>query len=93
MREWLPIVDYATKTGLSISTIRRRIRSRAIQSQMRDGKYFIQFGDENQGGKNEPSFSEDYVKGLSDRIEQLQEENAELRMLVEILTRNTLLAQ
>lgn len=38
---WLPLNDYSTKYQISISTLRRRIRSGTIENQFRDGKYWI----------------------------------------------------
>lgn len=38
---WLPLNDYSTKYNISISTLRRRIRSGTIENQFRDGKYWL----------------------------------------------------
>jgi hypothetical protein len=38
---WLPLNDYSMKYNISISTLRRRIRSGAIENQFRDGKYWL----------------------------------------------------
>ncbi len=39
--EWLPLTEYAARTGVSISTLRRKIKSSAISYKMDGGKYLI----------------------------------------------------
>jgi hypothetical protein len=39
---WLPLTEYAMRTGISISTIRRRIKSHTIAYKMEEGRYLIQ---------------------------------------------------
>ncbi len=38
---WLSISDYSTYKKISVSTIRRHIKSNVVQSKEVDGKYFI----------------------------------------------------
>lgn len=38
---WLSLTDYSTKYRVSVSTLRRRIKSEDIQFKLSDGKYFI----------------------------------------------------
>ena len=38
---WLPLTDYSTKYKVSLSTLRRRIKSDDIKFRFDDGKYFI----------------------------------------------------
>lgn len=38
---WLPLTDYSLKYKVSISTLRRRIKSEKIQFRSEDGKYFL----------------------------------------------------
>jgi hypothetical protein len=38
---WLPLTEYALRSGLSISTLRRKIKSNAIEYRMEDGRYLI----------------------------------------------------
>lgn len=40
---WLPLVEYSIKSGLSLSTIRRKIKSNALPYRLEKGKYFILF--------------------------------------------------
>jgi hypothetical protein len=39
---WLPLAEYSIKHQVSISTLRRRIKTEDIQFRFDDGKYFIQ---------------------------------------------------
>lgn len=41
MNSWLPLNDYANRYKLSVSTVRRRIKSQKVQFKLDDGKYFI----------------------------------------------------
>lgn len=38
---WLPLAEYSMKHKVSISTLRRRIKTEDIQYRLEDGKYFI----------------------------------------------------
>jgi hypothetical protein len=40
---WLPLIEYSVKTGLSLSTIRRRIKSNSLQYRLEQGRYLILF--------------------------------------------------
>lgn len=40
---WLPLVEYSLKSGVSMSTIRRKIKTNAIPFRLEKGKYLILF--------------------------------------------------
>jgi hypothetical protein len=40
---WLPLTEYAVKSGVSLSTIRRKIKSHSIQYRLEKGRYLILF--------------------------------------------------
>ena len=42
---WLPLTEYALRSGMSISTLRRKIKSNTIEYKMEDGRYLLR-GDE-----------------------------------------------
>ena len=70
---WLPLLEYAVKKGMSLSTLRRRIKANKIQFQLREGKYYIY---------DDGSFPlEDPQKVISDLKEQI----ADLKTLVQVL--------
>ncbi len=39
--EWIPLLEYAVKNSVSLSTLRRYIKTGRIQYQVQGGKYFI----------------------------------------------------
>jgi hypothetical protein len=41
MSNWLPITEYSFKNRISVSTIRRKIKSNTLRSKIENGKYFI----------------------------------------------------
>lgn len=83
---WVPILDYATLTKKSISTIRRHIKSGKMGSKKVDGKYFIKTS----GEMFSRSSARDEEKLLSKIEEQKLEirkltiDNSELKMLVDL---------
>lgn len=38
---WLPLTEYALRSGMSISTLRRKIKANAIAYRMEEGRYLI----------------------------------------------------
>lgn len=71
--QWIPLLEYAFRKGISISTLRRRIKSKEIQYQLRNGRYFIL--------DNGDIPLEDREKVISD----LEEQIADLKTLVKVL--------
>ncbi|MBI1861385.1 MAG: hypothetical protein HYR96_10755 [Deltaproteobacteria bacterium] len=45
---WLPLVEYSLKSGVSLSTIRRKIKTNAIPFRLERGKYLILFSGDGQ---------------------------------------------
>lgn len=41
MTTWLPLTEYSSKYQVSISTLRRRIKTESIKFQFKDGRYLI----------------------------------------------------
>jgi hypothetical protein len=41
MATWLPIIEYSIKTGISVSTIRRKIKNKGLKHRTENGKYLI----------------------------------------------------
>ena len=71
---WISLMDYANRHCVSLSTLRRYIKSGKIKHQLENGRYLI--WDEN---ATAPTSGEDSSASL---IKKLQEENAELKTLV-----------
>ncbi|MCB9094777.1 MAG: hypothetical protein H6621_06885 [Halobacteriovoraceae bacterium] len=79
--KWLSITDYSSYKKVSVSSIRRYIKANRVQFKKEDGKYWIwvKAFDPQLMGKKEQDFSQ-----LQKKINELEEENQELRMLVEL---------
>jgi hypothetical protein len=45
--QWLPLIEYSVRSGLSLSTIRRRIKSNSLQYRLEQGRYLILFEEPN----------------------------------------------
>lgn len=58
MEAWIDIVEFATKYGVSQSTLRRRIRSQTIAFKMERGKYLLE--DSIDALRKAPLFSRGY---------------------------------
>jgi predicted site-specific integrase-resolvase len=91
---WLSINEYSTYRGISISTIRRYIKAKRVQYKLENRKYYIYVSKEQyerrQGQKgvkeSDTSFIELYerVAFLEKQLQVVQEENHELKMLIDI---------
>ncbi len=46
---WLPLIEYSVRSGLSLSTIRRKIKSHTLTYRMENGRYLIFFEGANAG--------------------------------------------
>lgn len=86
---WLSITDYANYRGKSISTVRRYIKADRVKHKSEKGKYLIW------ANAFKPSETEKEVFSLNLEIDQMKkmnskliEENAELKMLVNLYERN-----
>ncbi len=42
---WLPLTEYALRNGMSISTLRRKIKANSIEFKMEEGRYLIKSDD------------------------------------------------
>lgn len=70
---WVPLLQYAVNKGMSMSTLRRRIKANQIPYQLREGRYYL---------LDDGEFPlEDPQKVISD----LKEEIADLKTLVKVL--------
>lgn len=41
MNEWIPLMEYAVRKGVSLSTLRRHIKANKIQYKVEHGRYLI----------------------------------------------------
>ncbi len=84
---WLPITDYSSYKKVSISTIRRHIKSNILKYKEQEGKYFIYVAQSERIKLKEEEeilklrLENELLKNLNS---QLSEENIGLKMLVEV---------
>lgn len=84
---WLSITDYSRYKNVSISTIRRHIKTNILKHKEENGKYLIYVPS---GDRLKIREEEEVLKIkletelLRSQIRQLREENNELKMLVEL---------
>jgi len=91
--KWLTIPEYSTYRKKSVSTIRRYIKSNQVQSRLENGKYFIFVSDENYQNKKKSEEKNEMklrfrVIELEAKVRQLEEENNDLKMLIQIYEQN-----
>lgn len=77
---WVPLIQYAVQKGISISTLRRRIRANEIKYQLRNGRYFIY--DDGQEVQPQSFQAQEHSQKV---ISDLQEQVADLKTLVQVL--------
>jgi hypothetical protein len=70
---WLSIVEYSQTKGISISTLRRRIKSKTIKFKEIEGKYFVY----TQSIPNKDDRLR--LKYLNEEIEKIKIENRKLK--------------
>lgn len=86
---WLTIPEYSSYRKKSVSTIRRYIKSNQVQYKFEDGKYLIFVSDENYQNKKQIAQKDEMklrfrVVELEARVRELEEENNDLKMLIQI---------
>ena len=84
---WLTINEYAEYRDISISTIRRYIKSGRVQYKFENRKYYIYITEEQYQrrmlSKQQDSTALE-IMALKEEIKRLKEENSELKMLVDL---------
>ena len=93
MSQWLTLQEYSSKYKISISTLRRRIKSEEIRCRLENGRYLLQDSEENLGIKEKEiaSFKEFQIfyKNLLSQKEteiiKLKNELEDVKQLVVLL--------
>ena len=91
MAEWLTLAQYSIKYKVSISTLRRRIKSRELEYVFEKGRYLIKKPDDSVDLNQQQSFKELqnlYMKILEEKekkIQDLEVQIQDLQTLVNIL--------
>lgn len=54
---WLPLTEYALRSGMSISTLRRKIKANSIRYKMEEGRYLIRLDELEEELASPPGFA------------------------------------
>lgn len=77
---WIPLVDYSFKTGTSLSTLRRHIKSNKILYRLEEGRYLI-YDPEAAATRLTPQVSTDaapVAQAQATKVAQLQERQIQI---------------
>lgn len=89
---WLSISDYSRYKNVSISTIRRHIKNNILKYKEENGKYFIYVASTEKVRIREEEETLKLkleIELLRNQLRQANEENAALKMLVELYESNS----
>jgi hypothetical protein len=81
---WLPLIDYALRNKVSLSTLRRQIKANKIPHKLENGKYLIWDPNKKQNSENFPLSAE----ALKLELLKAREEIAELKTLIAFYEEN-----
>src|SRR6476661_5705530 len=83
---WVPLMEYAVKSGISLSTLRRHIKANKIRYKIEKGRYFVKELNLIQPAASRPQLeldsSQAKIKQLQDDLRLAKEEIAELKTLI-----------
>ena len=88
MTSWLTLQEYSNKLGLSISTLRRKIKCRDIEYTFKDGRYFLKAPAEGEDLSSVKEFKRHYqglLNNKEDNIKRLKNDHEDLLHLVKCL--------
>ena len=79
-QKWISIFDYSKASGLSISTVRRRIKDKKVIFKKQNGKFYIL----SQLPTNPQKNNEKMIQSLREENRKLRELLSEQSMLIEL---------
>ena len=85
---WLTLQEYSTQLGISISTLRRKIKTGEIEYIFKNGRYFLKASVEKESFSSKEELKTHYQKLLMERensIQKLKEDREDLLHLVDFL--------
>jgi len=88
MVSWLTLQEYSNKQGLSISTLRRKIKGREIEYTFKNGRYLLKAPEELKNPNSTKELQDYYQKLLNEKeedIRKLKEDREDLLHLVDLL--------
>ena len=78
---WVPLLDFASKKSISLSTLRRNIKANKITYKIENGRYLL-WDDEGIEGQHKNSDSQSALQKSQLDLRKAQEEIAELKTLI-----------
>jgi hypothetical protein len=83
---WIPLMDYAIKTGISLSTLRRHIKANKLTYKVENGRYLLKGAKESEGIPEKEalklSLPDTDLGKITHELKKAQEEIAELKTLI-----------
>lgn len=91
--QWLPLIEYSMKSGVSLSTIRRKIKANQLSFKLEKGKYLILFNpgvvnstaENMQANTSETIINSEKLRLQQERIKELEQELSDMALLVQTL--------
>jgi hypothetical protein len=80
--DWIPLLDFALRNGVSLSTLRRHIKAGKIVYRIENGRYLLRDSPEDSALSASGDAHDPKVDLLQGQLRRAQEEIAELKMLV-----------
>ena len=88
MSSWLTLQEYSNKQGISISTLRRKIKGREIEYIFKSGRYLLKAPAKEEDCFSKKELKDYYQKLLQERdedIKKLQSDYEDLMALIKFL--------
>src|SRR4051812_17258698 len=80
---WIPLMDFAIKKGVSLSTLRRHIKANKLTYKIEDGRYLLwDNGSQSVEVEDGPTELQTRLQALTKDLQRAQEEIAELKTLI-----------
>lgn len=83
MTSWLTLQDYSIKKGLSVSTLRRKIKNSELEYRLENGRYLLKASLENP--KEETNSKTQTNHSVSKQLKDLKADKEDLLSLVALL--------
>ena len=88
MSSWLTLQEYSNKQGISISTLRRKIKGQELEHILKNGRYFLKAPVKKENRPLKQDLENYYQKLLQEKeenIKQLQSDHEDLMALTKFL--------
>jgi hypothetical protein len=84
---WVPLMDYAMRKGVSLSTLRRHIKANKVKYKVEDGRYLLwvesfEEVETPSPPRDDNSLLQNHLLKVTQDLKRAQEEIAELKTLI-----------